>query len=68
MRSIVQGMSSLPYIAGYCICAVETTHDYSGEMVQSWTWRATLGLMAHLQLVDILPTILNHMCQSDQKE
>eukprot|EP00975_Prorocentrum_lima_P013956 2967105-Prorocentrum_lima.AAC.1 len=65
---MIAGMSSLPYIAVYCICVVETKHDYSGEMIQSWTGSATFGLMAHLQFVDTLPIMHKQIRQSDQKE
>eukprot|EP00975_Prorocentrum_lima_P047330 9896646-Prorocentrum_lima.AAC.1 len=43
---------SLPDTAVYCICAVEATHDYSGETVQSGTWSVTVSY-THLTL----PTI-----------
>eukprot|EP00975_Prorocentrum_lima_P071514 12938120-Prorocentrum_lima.AAC.1 len=57
MRVTITGMSSLLYIVVYCICAVETTRYYSGEVVQSGTWSVTFGLMAHRQFVDRLPMI-----------
>eukprot|EP00975_Prorocentrum_lima_P025173 5285040-Prorocentrum_lima.AAC.1 len=38
MRVMTRGMSSLPYTAVYCACAVETTHGYTGKKVQSEVW------------------------------